>query len=55
MTVCMSLSLPHCTLDIFVTGKRVTQGGEYGLEIPATFHFYALEKAIELSKKSYKD
>ena len=55
MTVCMSLSLLHCTLDIFVTGKRVTHGGEYGLEIPATFHFYALEKAIELSKKSYKD
>ena len=47
----MLLSLPHFTLDIFATGKQVNHGGEYGLEIPADFHFYGPEKAIKLAKK----
>ena len=34
------LFLLHYTLDISATGKRVNHGGEYGLEIPANFHFY---------------
>ena len=46
MIVCMFLSLPHCALDIFATGKHINHGGEYGLEIPANFHFYGTEKAI---------
>ena len=40
------LSLPHCVLDIFVTGKRINRGGGYGLEIPANFYFYGPEKVI---------
>ena len=31
---------------ILPTEKRVNHGGEYGLEIPANFHFYLPEKAI---------
>ena len=38
------------SLGIFGTGKRVNHGGEYGLEIPANFHFYGPEKAIKLAK-----
>ena len=44
--VFMFLSLPHCALDIFVTGKRINRGGGYGLEIPANFYFHDPEKAI---------
>ena len=44
--VFMLLSLPHCALGIFVTGKRINRGGGYGLEIPANFYFYGPEKAI---------
>ena len=36
--VFMFLSLPHCTLEIVVTGKRINRGSGYGLEIPANFH-----------------
>ena len=31
--VFMFHSLPHCALDIFVTGKRINRGGGYRLEI----------------------
>ena len=36
------MSLPccyPCTLNTFVTGKSVNNGGEYGPEIPADFNF----------------
>ena len=46
----MFLSLPHCVLDIFVTGKRINRGGGYGLEIPANFYFYGRKKAINWLK-----
>ena len=46
----MFLSLPHCALDIFVTGKRINRGGGYGLEIPANFYCYGPEKAINWFK-----
>ena len=46
MTVSMFLLLPRCTLSIEVTGKRVTRGTGYGLEIPAKFHFYGPGNAI---------
>ena len=48
--VFMFLSLPHCALDIFVTGKHINREGGYGLEIPANFCFYGPEKAINLLK-----
>ena len=43
MILCMFLYLPRCALDIFATGKRVNHGRDYGLEIPANFHFYRPE------------
>ena len=46
MTVSMFLLLPRYTLSIEVTGKRVTRGTGYGLEIPAKFHFYGPGNAI---------
>ena len=52
MIVSMFLSLAHCALDMFATGKRVNHGGEYGLEIPCNFHFCGPEKkAVKLAKK----
>ena len=44
------LFLPNCVLDVFATGKRVTHGGEYGLEIPSNFHFDGPEIAMKLVK-----
>ena len=40
------LYLPHFTLEFFIIGKRINRGVGYGLEIPANFYFYELEKAI---------
>ena len=42
----MFQSLPHCVLDIFVTGKRINDWSVYGLEIPVNSYFYGPEKAI---------
>ena len=50
MVVSMFLSLLRCVLDVFATAKRVNHGDEYGLEIPAIFLFYGLEKIIKLAK-----
>ena len=47
----MFLSLRHCTLNIFATGKLINHGGKYRLEIYANFHFYRPEKATKLAKK----
>ena len=46
----MFLSLPHCNLDIFSTGKHVNHGDDYGLEILANFPLYGPENAIKLAK-----
>ena len=46
MIVPMLLSLPGCTLSSEVTGKRVSYGAGYGLEIPANLHFYGPANAI---------
>ena len=35
---------------IFAIWKCFNTGGEYGLEIPANFHFYGPEKAIKLAE-----
>ena len=47
--VFMFLSLPHYVLDIFVTGKCISCGGGYILEIPA--NFYGTQKAVRWLKK----
>ena len=44
--VSMFLPLLGCTQSMEVTEKRVNRGVGYGLEIPATFHFYRSENAI---------
>ena len=44
----VSLSQPHCYLELEVTGNRLNRDGGrggYGLEIPARFRFYRPEKA----------
>ena len=49
-----NLSLSHCALGIFTTGKHVNHRDEYGLEIPSNLqclHFHGTEKAIKLAKK----
>ena len=46
MIVFMLLSLPGCTLSIEVTGKHVSHGAGYRLEILANFHFYGPENPI---------
>ena len=52
----MFLSLPHCALDIFVTGNRIILGGGYGLKIPANFYFYDPKKALNwLKNKTNKN
>ena len=54
MIASIFLSLSHCALGIFGTGKRVNRSDEYGLEIPAnlqSLHFYRTEKVIKLAKK----
>ena len=47
----MFLSLRHCTLDVFATGKHINHGDKYRLEIHANFHFCRPEKAIKPAKK----
>ena len=54
MIVSMFLFLLHCALEVFATEKRVNQGGEYGMEIPAIFIFYWPEKIIKLAKDELK-
>ena len=44
--VFMFLSLSHCDLDIFVTGKNIDRRCECRLEIPAIFCFYGSESSI---------
>ena len=49
MIVSMFLSLAHCALDIFATGKRVKHGNEHRPKIPP--NFYGSEKTFQLAKK----
>ena len=54
MIVSIFLSLSHCALDIFATGKHVNHRDEYGLEVPTNVHFlnfHGPEKVIKLAKK----
>ena len=48
--MCNRISMSDCASHIFAAGKRFNRGIEYGLEIPAIFHFYGPEKAIKLAK-----
>ena len=45
------LSLALFTLDVFPTGKCVSDTREYGQEIHATFHIYEPEKTIKFAKQ----
>ena len=54
MIVSIFLSVSHCALDIFGTGKHVSQGDEYEREIPTDFHFFGPKKAIKLAKNIIK-
>ena len=40
MIASIFLSLSHCPLDTFATGKHVNHGGKYGLETPKIFIFW---------------
>ena len=54
MIVPIFLSLYHCALDTFATGKHNSHRDKYRLEIPANLHFlhfHGPEKAIKLAKK----
>ena len=52
--VFMFLFLPHCPLNILVTGKRINRRGGYGLEIPANFYFYGPENKINKIEEKLK-
>ena len=45
--VSLYLSLPHCYLELEITGKRVKRVSGYGLEIPGRFRFNGLGKATQ--------
>ena len=49
MIVFMFLSLLHCTLNIFGTGKLVNHGDD-GLEILVNFQFNGHERAVKVAK-----
>lgn len=51
MVVSMFLSLHHCALDIFATGKHTNHGGEYRLKITSNFHFMDLNRQLNWLKK----
>ena len=42
--VSLYLSLPHCYLELEVTGERVNSGGGYGHKITARLRFYGSER-----------
>ena len=50
MIVAVFLSLSHCALDIFATGKYFNHGGVYGLEIPTIFSFLDLKRLLNSPK-----
>ena len=45
------MSLPNCTINCEVTGKRVNRRGGYGLEIPVKYTFLGPNKAIKWIEK----
>ena len=54
MIVSIFLSLSHCALDIFATGKHINHRHECGMENPTNLQFlnsHGPEKAIKLAKK----
>ena len=55
--VSIFLSLFHCALGIFATGKHVNHRDEYGLEIPTnlqSLHFLGTEKAKKVREQRSK-
>ena len=48
--VSLFLTLPHCSMEVDILGKRVNRGSGYGLKIPVRYHFLGPAKAIDWSK-----
>ena len=48
------LKISNCTIGCKVTGKRVSLGAGYGLEIPVQYIFVGAEKAAEWAEKHLK-
>ena len=46
------LSLPECSVTLFVTGNRVNRGGGFGLEVPVKARLEGHSKAVEWAKKN---
>ena len=46
------LSLPNCSVRVCVKGKRINRKVGYGLETPAEYKFYGIEKTIKWSKRT---
>ena len=49
--ISLFLTLPGSFLDTKVTGKRINQGGWYGLEVPCKYLISGQEKAVDWIKK----
>ena len=48
------LTLSNCTIKCTVTGKRVSHGAGYGLEIPLNFKSIGPTKAIQWAENAVK-
>ena len=44
-------TLPGLFLETNVTGKRISRGGGYGLEVPCKYRISGQEKAVDLIKR----
>ena len=49
------MKIPNCTIGCKVTGKCVSRGAGYGLEIPVQCRFIGAEKAVKWAKKNIKN
>ena len=49
--ISLFLTLPGSFLETKVTGKRITQGGGYGLEVACKYRISGQEKAVDWIKR----
>ena len=47
----MSCTLPGSFLETKVTGKRISRGGGYGLEVPCKYRISGQEKVVDWIKR----
>ena len=52
--ISMFLTLSNTAVHADVIGKRINQGGGYGLEIPVSYHFYGHKKGLNWLKSVTK-